>query len=96
MKTKLILAAAAALAFALPAKAQVIVNLDEITCRQFLDTKEPDRALISAWVGGYFSSTRNLTVIQSEYVRRNHKVITEYCEGHKSAKLLESALKEFH
>ena len=95
MKTKLILAAAA-LAFALPAKAQVIINLDEITCRQFLDTAAPDRALISAWVGGYFSSTRNLTLIQSEYVHRNYKVITEYCEEHKSAKLLESALKEFH
>ena len=95
MKTKLILAAAA-LAFALPAKAQVVLNLNEITCRQFLETAGPDRALISAWVGGYFSSTRNLTVIQSEYMHRNHKVITEYCEEHKSAKLLESALKEFH
>jgi hypothetical protein len=95
MNTKLILAAAA-LAFTLPAKAQVIINLDEITCRQFLDTNEPDRKLISAWVGGYFSSTRNLTLIQSEYVKRNHRVITEYCEEHKSAKLLQSALKEFH
>jgi hypothetical protein len=96
MKTKLILAAAAALAFALPAKAQVVLNLNEITCHQFLETPAADRALLSAWVGGFFSSTRNLTLIQSEYVHRNHKVITEYCEEHKSAKLLESALKEFH
>jgi hypothetical protein len=95
MNIKLILAAAA-LAFTVPAQAQVIINLNEITCRQFLDSNEPDRALISAWVGGYFSSSRNLTLIESEYVKRNHKVITEYCETHHSAKLLESVMKEFH
>ncbi|WP_294538002.1 HdeA/HdeB family chaperone [uncultured Rhodoblastus sp.] len=95
MKTKLILAAAA-LAFALPAKAQVVINLDEITCGQFLNTGEVDRLLISSWVGGYFNSSRNLTLIQSEYVKRNHRVITEYCEKHKSAKLLESVMKEYH
>jgi acid stress chaperone HdeB len=95
MKTKLIIAAAA-LAFTLPAKAQVVLNLGEITCGQFLNTNGADRLLISSWVGGYFSSSRNLTMIQSEYVKRNHKVITEYCEEHKSAKLLESVMKEFH
>jgi acid stress chaperone HdeB len=95
MNIKLILAAAA-LAFTLPAKAQVVIDLAEVTCGQFLETKELDRVLLSSWVGGYFSSSRNLTLIQSEYVARNHKVITEYCEKHKSAKLLESVLKEFH
>jgi acid stress chaperone HdeB len=96
MKTKLILAAVAALAFAMPAKAQVVIDLSEITCGQFLDKADVERPLISAWVGGYFSSSRNLTLIQSEYVRRNHAVITRYCEEHKSAKLLESVMKEFH
>jgi acid stress chaperone HdeB len=95
MKTKLILAAAA-LAFTVPAKAQVLIDISEITCAQYLDNKDLDKPLLSAWIGGYFSSTRNLTLIQSEYAHRNHAVITKYCEEHKSAKLLESALKEFH
>ena len=95
MKTKFILVAAA-IAFAVPAKAQVMIDLSQITCGQFLDKADVERPLISAWIGGYFMSSRNLTLIQSAYANRNHKVITEYCREHKSAPLLESAMKEFH
>jgi hypothetical protein len=95
MKSKLILAAAM-LALTLPAKAQIALDVAEISCGQFLESNDADRLLLSAWVGGFFSSSRNLTMIQSAYVRRNHEVITEYCKEHKSAKLLESVMKEFH
>ena len=48
-------------AAALPASAQVIIEMSQITCRQYL-TSEPDRrAMIAAWMSGYFSASRNLT-----------------------------------
>jgi acid stress chaperone HdeB len=84
------------LAFIAPAKAQVVIDVSQITCAQYLKSDDADRILLSAWVGGYFNSSRNLTLIQSAYVKRNHDVIVKYCEEHKSAKLLESVLKEFH
>jgi acid stress chaperone HdeB len=95
MKTKLILAAAM-LAFTVPAKAQVALDVSLITCGQFLDLPDANKALVGSWVGGYFSSSRNLTTIDSRYVKRNDEVIADYCKEHKAAPLLESVMKEFH
>src|SRR6478735_7616864 len=65
-----IIAAAALLAAAAPAKAQVI-DLSLITCKQLLTT-EPDRqAFIAWWMSGYFSASKNLNVVDVRYVERN-------------------------
>jgi acid stress chaperone HdeB len=100
MKSKLILAAAmlalTAPVVTAPAQAQVLIDVGQITCGEYLKSNDADRILLSAFVGGYFNSSRNLTLIQSAYVKRNHEVIVKYCEEHKSAKLLDSVMKEFH
>jgi acid stress chaperone HdeB len=95
MKTKLFLAVAM-FAFTVPASAQVVVDMSQITCGQFISSKDIDQPVIASWIGGYFSSSRNLTMIDSRYVKRNLDVITKYCKENKSAPLLESAMKEFH
>ncbi|WP_296706421.1 HdeA/HdeB family chaperone [Rhodoblastus sp.] len=95
MKTKLILAAAM-LALTVPAKAQVVLDLSLITCSQFAGLPEADKLLISSWMGGYYSATKNLTTIDSRYVKRNHEVIGKYCAEHKSDKLLDVVMKEAH
>jgi len=95
MKTKLILAAAM-LALTVPAKAQVVLDMNLITCGQFLDGADAEKLLISSWMGGYFSSSRNLTTVDMRYVKRNHEVIGKYCKEHKSDKLLDVVMKEAH
>lgn len=95
MKTKLILAAAL-LAFAVPAKAQVALDMSTITCGQFLKAPPADQLLLSSWVGGYFSSSRNLTTIDSRYVKRNSDVLFKVCGERKDAPLLDTVMKEFH
>ncbi|HUO55717.1 MAG TPA: HdeA/HdeB family chaperone [Rhodoblastus sp.] len=93
MKTKLILAAAM-FAFAAPAaKAQVVIDMNLITCGQYLKAEEPDKVLISSWMSGYFMSGKNLTTIDMRYVKRNHEVIGKYCKGHKDAKLMDVVAK---
>jgi acid stress chaperone HdeB len=95
MKTKLILAAAM-FAFTVPAKAQVILEMSQITCGQYLALPEDQEALVSSWMGGYFGSSRNLTTIDSRYVKRNHDVIDKFCKEHKATPLLDAVMKEFH
>jgi acid stress chaperone HdeB len=95
MKTKLILAAAM-FAFTVPAKAQVALDMSLITCGQFADLPDADKLLISSWMGGYYSSTKNLTTIDSRYVKRNHEVIGKYCKEHKADKFLDVVMKEAH
>jgi acid stress chaperone HdeB len=95
MKTKLVLAAAL-FALTVPAKAQVVLDLSQITCGQFLGMPDADKLLISSWMGGYYSSTKNLTTIDSRYVARNHEVIGKYCAEHKGDKLLAVVLEKAH
>jgi len=95
MKTKLILAAAM-LALTVPAKAQVGIDMSLITCGQFAALPEADKLLVSSWLGGYYSSTKNLTTIDSRYVKRNHEVIGKYCAEHKGDKLLTVVMEKAH
>lgn len=95
MKTKLILAAAM-LAVTVPAKAQVVLDMNLITCGQFAKLPDADKLMISSWLGGFYSSTKNLTTIDSRYVKRNHEVIGKYCAEHPADKLLDVVMKEAH
>ncbi len=93
MKSKLILAAAM-FAFAAPAaKAQVVLDMAHITCGQYMKSPEADRAMISAWMSGYFMSSKNLLNVDMRYVERNHAVIGKYCKQHPKDKLMDAVMK---
>lgn len=93
MKRHLILAGAL-IAAAIPAKAQVVLDLSQITCGQYLAAGEDDKSFISAWLGGYFSAAANLPTIDMRYLRRNHEVIGKYCEKNKRATLMSAVAKK--
>ncbi len=81
-------------AAALPASAQVIIEMSQITCRQYL-TSEPDRrAMIAAWMSGYFSASRNLDLLDFQYVEYNKKVVGAYCKKHKKETLMSAIMKK--
>jgi acid stress chaperone HdeB len=83
MNRKLFVAAALLAAFAVkPASAQVVIQMDQITCRQFLDADPERQILIGSWVGGYYSASKNFNVFQSIYAKRNTEVAVKYCEKH--------------
>ena len=44
-----------------PARAQVMIDLSLITCKQFLESDPERQALIGSWMSGYFSATKNLS-----------------------------------
>ena len=54
-----------------PARAQVVIDLSLITCKQLLDSDAERQALISSWMSGYFSTTKNLSELDFRYVKRN-------------------------
>ncbi|MDI9848463.1 HdeA/HdeB family chaperone [Rhodoblastus sp. 17X3] len=97
MKRNFLVAAALFAAFAArPASAQVLIQMDQITCQQFLDA-DPDRQLlIGSWAGGYYSASKNLNMFQSNYAKRNTDVIFKYCREHKTEPFLASFMKEAH
>ncbi|QIG98158.1 MULTISPECIES: HdeA/HdeB family chaperone [Bradyrhizobium] len=80
----------------MPAHAQVVMDLSVLTCKQLLDSDAERQALISSWMGGYFSATKNLSELDIRYVKRNAKVVGSYCKTHRSDTVMNAMQKNWH
>ena len=80
---------------AVPARAQAVLDLSLITCRQLLAADAERQALIGSWMSGYFSATKNLNELDFRYVRRNAKVVGNYCKAHKSDTVMNAMQKNW-
>jgi acid stress chaperone HdeB len=78
-----------------PASAQVVIDLSLITCKQLLDSDAERQALIGSWMSGYFSATKNLNELDFRYVKRNAKVVGNYCKTHKSDTVMNAMQKNW-
>ena len=63
-----------------PARAQLIVDMSLITCDQFLKSDSERKDVLAAWMGGYFSATKNLSTIDARYFARNKTKVLNYCK----------------
>jgi acid stress chaperone HdeB len=73
---------------ALPARAQLVVDMGLVSCDQFLKSPQERQDVLSAWMGGYFSAMKNLTTIDARYVVRNSKKVATYCRKAKNETLM--------
>lgn len=85
--------AASAFAFVAPASAQVMIDMSEITCKDFHGYDPETQDFIGNWMRGYFSSKNNITVIDSRYVKRNTDKISRYCKKLPKSSLMDAVLK---
>jgi acid stress chaperone HdeB len=89
MNTRAIaIAALLATSWAVPARAQTIVDMSLISCDQFLKSPQERKDVLSAWMGGYFSAMKNVATVDARYVVRNSKKVADYCKKAKSETLM--------
>lgn len=69
------------------------INVGQITCGDFLKAGVDTQTLVASWTGGWFMSTKNLTVVDPRYVRRNTKDVVGHCEKHKTESLMSAIEK---
>ena len=94
MNRKLIFAGVVvAVAIAAPAKAQVTIEMSEITCKQFSEYDPETKYFISNWMRGYFSAKKNLSLVESRYVKRNTEKILRYCKKMPKSALMDAIQK---
>jgi len=65
---------------AIPAKAQVVIDMSLITCKEFMNADPERQELVASWMSGYFSASKNINVLDFGYVARNKKVVGNYCK----------------
>jgi acid stress chaperone HdeB len=80
---------------ATPARSQGILDLSLLTCKQLLNADADMQRLISSWMAGYFSASKNLSVVDFRYTERNTKVIGGYCKTHKSETVMNAMAKNW-
>jgi acid stress chaperone HdeB len=69
-----------------PAQAQVTVDVDKITCDQFVHHKITEPNLIAAWLSGYYNAKRNNRRIDLETLSDNVSKLKNYCSDEKISK----------
>jgi acid stress chaperone HdeB len=87
---------AASLSAATPASSQVVLEMSQITCKDFAAMDPATKPLVAAWILGYFNAGRNLNVVQERYLDRNLEKLGEYCKHHPTSGILADIEKIGH
>jgi hypothetical protein len=87
--TRSLLTAVAVLigAMSLPAAAQVNLEMNRITCGDWLNYDFGTQTFVQYWMSGYYSASKGIDVLDVSRLRNNSKGVVQYCKKHKSAAL---------
>lgn len=76
-----------------PAKAQVIIDLSLITCKDYQGYDSEKQDMVTYWMSGYFNAAKGYSTIDFKRLNRNIKVVGDYCKKHKNETLM-SAIQQ--
>jgi hypothetical protein len=74
-------------AASLPATAQVRLEMNQVTCKNLLDSDFSRQEFIQYWMSGYYSASKNIATIDFNRMEKNSARVLAYCKKHKSATL---------
>jgi len=92
MKCNVLIVAAALSAFAVPSTAQVNLNMNDITCGQWLALSPEGQQFVQYWMSGYYNAAANSSVLNYDRLQKNSAKVLAYCKKNKS-KTLPTAIK---
>ncbi|MGH6770440.1 MAG: HdeA/HdeB family chaperone [Xanthobacteraceae bacterium] len=78
MKTLTAVVVAVALAAASPAHAQKL-DLSEVSCKQFLESKVEHMSLILMWIAGYYADEDDPPIVDFDKMKTDATKLAEYC-----------------
>jgi acid stress chaperone HdeB len=71
-----------------PVKAQVILEMSELTCRNYLEAPPERQNLMAAWMSGYFNAARNMPTVDFGRYATNKRLVAEHCRAHRDENLM--------
>lgn len=72
--------------------AQIAVDMNRITCGQYLGYSQSDRDFVRFFMSGYYNAAANSNVLHYERFQKNSATIASYCKKNRS-KTLPTAIK---
>ena len=70
------------------ARAQAVMDMTMITCKQYLSQPADRQDILASWMSGYFNAARNNAVLDTARFERNKKVVTAYCRRNGAESLM--------
>ena len=80
------------LAAPLPSAAQIRVDMNNMTCGNWLGYSPENREFVRYWMSGYYNAAANSSVLNYDRLQRNSAKVLAYCKKNKS-KTLPTAIK---
>ena len=70
------------------AKAQTVIDMTMITCKQYLESPRDRQDIIASWMSGYFNAARNNAVLDTTRFEGNKAKVTAYCKRNRAETLM--------
>jgi acid stress chaperone HdeB len=83
----LVVAAVVAVAVSLPASAQVNLDMNKITCGDWLGYDPASQNFVRFFMSGYYNASRGSNVLDYSRLQRNSQKVLAYCKKHRSETL---------
>ena len=71
----------------LPSAAQIRLDMNQITCKDFLGYSPENQAFVRFWLSGYYNAANNSNVLDYNRLQQNSAKVMAYCKSHRSATL---------
>src|SRR5271170_3786630 len=71
-----------------PARAQTILEMSALTCKNYIEAPPDRQELIAAWMSGYFNAERNMPTVDFGRFATNKKLVAKYCRSHRKTNLM--------
>jgi hypothetical protein len=85
MRYKIFVVAATLLgAASLPSAAQVNLDMNQITCKDWLGYNAESQDFVRYWMSGYYNAAANSNVLDYNRLQRNSTKVMAYCKKNKS------------
>jgi acid stress chaperone HdeB len=83
----LVVAAVVLVAVSLPASAQVNLDMNKITCGDWLGYDPASQNFVRFFMSGYYNASRGSNVLDYSRLQRNSQKVLAYCKKHRSETL---------
>jgi len=94
MRYRALIVSAVLIAAALvPAAAQIRLDMNKITCGEWLDYGPSDRDFVRFFMSGYYNAAANSNVLDYNRLETNSERVMAFCKNHKSD-TLPTAIKD--
>jgi acid stress chaperone HdeB len=68
----------------MPAAAQIKLDMNKITCKDFLGYNSADQIFVQYWMSGYYNAAANSDVLDLKRMQNNSAKVMAYCKKNKA------------